>query len=137
MQKQPRRTVRRLGGSAGAVALAAAFLVIALPTVNQTAGAAEPAPTVTSVSPSSGLLGSEQAPEPTTSVTISGTSLDTATLVFFGTSSAPFKVVSSSEIVATAVGTAAGTVDVTVKTLSGTSGSSSADQFAFITIEKP
>jgi IPT/TIG domain len=116
------------------VALGSALLLAVSPAgaaAAAAAAAAGPAPVVTSVSPSSGFIDSEQAPEPTTSVTISGTNLDGATIVRFGASSAPFDVVSSSEIVATAVGTTAGTVDVTVTTPTATSATSSADRFTF------
>jgi hypothetical protein len=92
---------------------------------------------VSSVSPSTGYISSEQAPEPLPSVTISGANFDGATIVWFGKFSANFKVVSSSEIVATTGIETLGTVDVTVTTSAGTSATSPADQFTFTTPPVP
>lgn len=81
------------------------------------------APTVSSVSPSSGTPGQ--------SVAIKGTDLGGATSVSFGTTSASgFVIVSPEEIMATAP-SGAGTVDVTVTTPGGTSATSPADRFTF------
>jgi hypothetical protein len=131
-----RRTQRRSTLWLLLVALGTAF-VFAVPPAGAATTSPDPAPVVSSVSPSTGYFSSEQAPEASTSVTISGTNLDGATIVWFGKFSAPFKVVSSSEIVATAVGTNAGTVDVTVTTPAGTSATSAADQFTFTTPPVP
>jgi CSLREA domain-containing protein len=83
-------------------------------------------PTVTSVSPSSGLTAGG------TSVTITGTGFTGASAVKFGTSAATsFTVVSTTQITATSpAGT--GTVDVTVTTPGGTSATSAADQFTYL-----
>jgi hypothetical protein len=82
-------------------------------------------PTVTGMQPSSGTTVGG------TSVTISGTSLDGATAVRFGTSEASsFKVQSSSTITAVSPpGT--GVVDVTVTTGAGTSATGAADQYLY------
>jgi hypothetical protein len=98
---------------------------------NQRQGAAYvfaiPAPTVTRLSPTSG---------PTTggtSVTITGTNFSGATLVDFGTVAASSFTVNAAgtQIVATSPAESAGTVYVTVTTASGTSATSSADQFTY------
>jgi hypothetical protein len=85
-----------------------------------------PVPTVTSVSPNSG---------PTTggtSVTITGTNLTGATAVKFGGNNATsFTVTSASQINAVAPAGSLGAVDVTVKTSSGLSAISSADQYTY------
>ncbi|MGZ4342274.1 MAG: beta strand repeat-containing protein [Solirubrobacteraceae bacterium] len=84
-------------------------------------------PSVTSVSPTSG---------PTTggtTVTISGTGFTGATGVSFGGTAATFSVKSSSQISATAPAGAAGTVDITVTTLGGTSATSTNDQYTYVT----
>ena len=81
------------------------------------------APTVTGLSPNSGLAG--------TSVTIFGTNLSGATGVLFGTTAATsFTVVTANAITATSP-TGTGTVNVTVTTPSGTSATSAADQFTY------
>ncbi len=83
-------------------------------------------PTVTAITPTSG---------PTTggtTVTITGTNLTGATAVYFGNSKVTNVTVdSSTEVTATSPAGSAGTVDVTVKTRSGTSATSSADQFTY------
>ena len=89
-------------------------------------GTPTPAPTVSSVGPSSG---------PTTggtSVTITGTNLGGATAVRFGASAATITSDTTTQIVATSPAAAAGTVDITVTTAGGTSGVSSADQFTYV-----
>ncbi|MGC2775495.1 MAG: IPT/TIG domain-containing protein, partial [Bradyrhizobium sp.] len=85
-----------------------------------------PAPTVTSISPTSGLAAGG------TSVTITGTSFTGATAVNFGATPATgFTVNSATSITATSpAGT--GTVDVRVTTAGGTSATSAADQFTYI-----
>ena len=85
------------------------------------------APTVTGVSPASGL------PAGGTAVTITGTNFDaTSVSVNFGTAAATdVTVVNAGKITATTpAGT--GTVDVTVTTPSGTSPAGAADQFAYV-----
>ncbi len=84
------------------------------------------APAVSGLSPASG---------PTTggtSVTISGTNLAGASAVRFGTAAATITSSSATQIVATAPGGAAGTVDVTVTTPGGTSPTSPADGFSYV-----
>lgn len=86
-----------------------------------------PLPTVTGLSVSAGPLAGG------TSVTITGTGLDSATAVDFGAGN-PATIDSDS---ATAITVAApagtvGTVDVTVTTLGGTSATSAADEYAYV-----
>ena len=84
-----------------------------------------PAPTVTGVSPSSGLAGV------TGAVTITGTNLSGATSVKFGTHVAGISTDTAGSIdVVSPIGTP-GTVDVTVTTAGGTSATSAADRFTF------
>ena len=83
------------------------------------------APTVTAVSPPSGL------PAGGTNVTITGTSFTGATAVDFGTSAAIFAVTSSTQISATTPPGTVGAVDVTVTTPDGTSATSVLDQFSY------
>ena len=84
------------------------------------------APTVTSISPTSGL------PAGGASVTIAGTNFTGATAVKFGATNATgFTVNSATSITATSpAGT--GTVDITVTIVGGTSPNSASDQFTFI-----
>ncbi len=86
---------------------------------------AEPAPTVTAVSPSGGPTAGG------TSVTITGTNLYGATAVHFGVGSASFTVSSPTQITATSPN-GSGTVDVTVTTPTSTSATSPADQFTYV-----
>jgi hypothetical protein len=85
-------------------------------------------PSVTGVGPSAG---------PTTGgtqVTVSGSHFTGATQVLFGTTAAvSFRVASDATIFAVAPAESAAVVDVTVTTPSGTSSTSSADQFTFHT----
>ncbi len=87
-----------------------------------------PAPTVTAISPTSG---------PTTggtSVTITGTNFVTGATVMFGSVTATAVTVgSATSITATSPAEAAGPVNVTVTTPGGTSATSSADQFTYVT----
>ncbi|MGO9196536.1 MAG: beta strand repeat-containing protein [Acidimicrobiales bacterium] len=85
-------------------------------------------PTVSSVSPNDGPVGGN------VSVTITGTNLLGANEVDFGTTpAASFSVTSPTTITATAPSnTSPGEVDVTVITLSGTSATSTADQFTYV-----
>ncbi len=85
-----------------------------------------PAPTVTGISPATGL------PAGGTSVTISGTNFTGATAVKFGSAGATFTVVSASQITAISPAGAAGPVDVTVTTSSGVSATSAADVFTYL-----
>jgi Bacterial Ig-like domain (group 3)/Autotransporter beta-domain/IPT/TIG domain len=85
-----------------------------------------PVPTITSVSPNTG---------PTTggtAVAITGSNLTGTTAVRFGATNAiSFTVTSASQISAIAPPGSLGTVDVTVKTSSGTSAISPADQYSY------
>ena len=84
-----------------------------------------PVPTVSAVSPTSGVSTG------TAVVTITGTGFIGATAVTFGTTAATFSVSNSTTITATApAGT--GTVNVTVTTPGGTSASGAADQYTYI-----
>jgi hypothetical protein len=82
------------------------------------------APTVTSISPSSGTAG--------TYVTITGCGFDTAESVQFGTADAFFGAFSDTKIVAVSPSHAVGTVDVTVTNDNGTSATTPADQFTYV-----
>jgi hypothetical protein len=85
------------------------------------------APTVTSLGTTAGPTAGG------TSVVITGTGFSTATAVTFGASpAAAFVVNSNISITATAPAGAAGTVDVRVTTVGGTSATSAADQFTFV-----
>ena len=87
------------------------------------------APTVTGLSPGSGPLAGG------TSVGITGSNFTGATAVHFGSSAASGVIVNSAtSITATAPAHAAGAVDVTVTTPSGTSTTSSADLFTYIVV---
>jgi hypothetical protein len=86
----------------------------------------ETAPTVTAVSPTSGVTAGGYL------VTITGTNFTGASAVSFGGTPAPlFHVNSDSSITAVAPVAAAGTVDITVTTPVGTSATSAADRFSF------
>jgi hypothetical protein len=86
-----------------------------------------PAPTVTSISPTSGPTAGG------TTVTVKGTGFSGATQVHFGTVPASsFSVSSSTKITAVAPAGAAGSVDVLVSVPSGTSAAWSADQFTYV-----
>ena len=83
-------------------------------------------PSVTSVSPTSGPTAGG------TTVTINGTGFSGATGVSFGGTAATFSVKSSSQISVTAPAGVAGTVDITVTTLGGTSATSTNDQYTYV-----
>jgi subtilase family protein/Big-like domain-containing protein/IPT/TIG domain-containing protein len=85
----------------------------------------ESVPTVTAVNPNTGPAAGG------TSVTVTGTNFSGATAVRFGGNAAgTFSVVSATQITATSpAGT--GTIDVTVTTPGGTSGTGTADQFTY------
>jgi hypothetical protein len=84
-------------------------------------------PTVTNISPPSGSTAGG------TSVVITGTTFTSATGVTFGGTSASFTVNSSTQITATAPAHSAGIVDVVVTIPAGSSTTSSADQFTYVT----
>ncbi|MBJ2143629.1 IPTL-CTERM sorting domain-containing protein [Delftia acidovorans] len=86
-----------------------------------------PAPTVTSISPTAGPTAGG------TSVVITGTNFSGTTAVTFGATAATgFTVNSATQITATAPAHAAGTVDVRITTVGGTSATSAADQFTYV-----
>jgi hypothetical protein len=89
------------------------------------------APSVTAVSPTSGSTAGG------TVVTITGSGFTGATAVSFGTVAASFTVYTDGSIVATAPAQAAGTVDITVTTPSGTSSTGSADHFTYSAAAAP
>jgi len=94
-------------------------------TPNGTAAFAPPTPTVSTVSPAQGDLG--------TSVTIAGEHLAGVAAVKFGTASATGVVEdSATELTVTAPTHEPGQVDVTVTTGGGTSATSSSDQFTYL-----
>ena len=82
-------------------------------------------PTVTSVTPATGVAGS--------SVEIFGTGFSTATDVSFGSESVGFTIDSATEIQVDAP-SGSGTVDVTVTNSAGTSATSTSDQFAYLSV---
>ncbi len=85
-------------------------------------------PVVSSVSPNTGSTAGGK------SVTITGANLTGATAVKFGTAAATgVTVVNAGQITATTPAGSAGTVDVTVTTSHGTSTTSSADHYSFVT----
>jgi hypothetical protein len=89
------------------------------------------APAVTGLSLSSGSAGGG------TVVTVTGSGFTGATAVNFGSVAAGFTVNGDGYLVATAPAQAAGTVDVTVTTPSGTSSTSSADHFTYTAAAAP
>lgn len=80
---------------------------------------------VTSVSPSAGPTAGG------TTVTVLGSGFQSVSGVDFGSEPASFRVVSGSELTATAPAGAVGTVDVTVTDAFGTSATSASDQFTY------
>ncbi|WP_205746406.1 IPT/TIG domain-containing protein [Dyella amyloliquefaciens] len=87
------------------------------------------APTVTSISPTWGVLAGG------TTVTITGTDFTAATAVRFGsTAASSFTVNSPTSITATSPAASAGTVHVTVTTAGGTSAASAADQYTYLAV---
>ena len=86
-----------------------------------------PGPNVSGISPVRGPTGGG------TVVTLTGTNFTGATAVKFGaTNASSFTVNSATQITATSPAGAAGTVHITVTTASGTSGTSTADQFTYV-----
>ena len=90
-----------------------------------------PAPSVTSVSPTTGPAAGG------TSVTITGTNLTGATSVRFGATSATSFAVGSATSITAVAPAGSGTVDVTVTTPVGTSATSAADQFTYTQAPPP
>jgi hypothetical protein len=87
-----------------------------------------PAPTVTGISPSTGTTAGG------TSVTVTGTNLSGATGVSFGSfGDGKITADSSTKVTATSPAGSAGTVDITVTTAGGTSATTSADKFTYVT----
>ncbi|WP_231952599.1 IPT/TIG domain-containing protein [Paenibacillus sp. AD87] len=90
------------------------------------------APTITSMSPTSGPTSGG------TIVTLTGTNLTDATAVKFGaTAAASYTVNSATSITATAPAGSVGTVDVTVTTSGGTSATSAVDQYTYMAMAAP
>ena len=88
---------------------------------------ADPAPTVTGVSPNTGTATGGE------TVTVTGTGFTTASAVYFGAVEATsFTVNSDGSITVVAPAGAAGTVDVTVMYFGGTSATGPADQFRYM-----
>ena len=85
----------------------------------------DPVPTVTKVTPASGSGG--------TSVTVTGTGFTGATAVDFGTATATRFTVDSATKLTTTAPAGSGTVDVTVTTPGGSSATTSADRFRYVT----
>jgi hypothetical protein len=115
-------------------------VVVTTTSATSTAGAADhytytnltaPAPAVTAVSPNSGATGGGRV------VTITGTNFTGASAVKFGSTSASFTISSDTSITATAPSHSAGTVDITVTTNNGTSSTSAADQFTYLSTGAP
>jgi hypothetical protein len=95
--------------------------------VTATCTAGTPAPTISGVSPNTGLTAGG------TVVSITGTNLTGATAVNFGANAATSVMVNSAtSVTATSPAGSAGVVDVTVTTPGGTSATSAADQFTYI-----
>ena len=97
--------------------------VVQLPSVS--------APTVTSVSPSSGSTsGGYQ-------VVVEGTNINLVTAVNFGSNAANFTISSSTELLATAPRGAPGVVDITVVNPAATSATSNVDRFTYVATPLP
>jgi hypothetical protein len=93
---------------------------------------AAPVPAVTGIAPTTGSTAGG------TPVTITGSGFTSATAVTFGTvGAAGFTVNSDTSISATSPPQAAGTIDVTVTTPSGTSATSSSDRFTYTAAASP
>ena len=93
------------------------------------ASSTPPQPTITSITPTSGLTSGG------TSVSITGTGFTSGATVMFGTVTATAVTVSSStSLTAVSPAESAGTVQVTVTTAGGTSATSSADQFTYVAV---
>jgi len=88
-------------------------------------------PVVSGLSPTSGTTAGG------TSVTISGSGLSGATAVHFGSAAASFTINSATQVTAIVPAAAAGTVDVTVTGSTGTSATSTADQYTYVSPLQP
>lgn len=88
--------------------------------------AVAPAPSITSLSPSSGPTSGS------TTVGITGTGFTNVTGVAFGAKQAVYTVNSATQITATAPSGAAGVVDVTVTTSAGTSAITASDRYTYV-----
>ena len=87
------------------------------------------APTITGISPAAGPLGGG------TSVVITGTGFavaNTTGAVKFGGATATYTINSNTQITATSPANSAGTYDITVTTVGGTSATTTADQFTYV-----
>ncbi len=117
---------RARSASTAFTALALALLVVATFLFSHGLANAAGAPTITSVSPSSGTTGA--------TVSVVGTGFSAASpFVTFGGTAAPSVVVTDdSHLSVTAPARAPGTVDVRVQTIDGTSAIVAADQFTYI-----
>jgi hypothetical protein len=110
-----------------AVATASGACILALQAVGGQAAWAAAVPSVTSVTPASGVDTGG------TAVTITGSDFTGATVVSFGSDAADFTVDSDTEITATApYPSSDGTVDVSVTTPDGTSPVTAADEFTYV-----
>ena len=109
-----------------AVATASGACMLALQAVAGQPASAAAAPSVTSVSPSSGIDSGF------TNVTITGSGFTGATEVDFGATSVPFTVDSDTAITVRTPSGNDGTVDVSVTTPDGTSPATPADQFTYV-----
>lgn len=104
------------------------FITAFTPTMTATI----PRPTITGISPTTGVLGGN------TSVVITGTNFIGATAVKFGANNAAsFTVNSSTQITAVSPAGASGVVDVTVTTAGGTSAVSASDKFTYAAAVAP
>jgi hypothetical protein len=100
--------------------------LLALQAVTGSAALAAQAPTVTGVSPSTGVDTGD------TTVTVTGTGFTDATAVMFGSFADSFTVVSNTKITAETTAAGDGTVDVTVVTPDGTSPVTPADRYTYV-----
>jgi hypothetical protein len=87
-----------------------------------------PPPAVSGVSPSTGSTAGGA------TVTVVGSNLSAATVIKFGSVNATISGDSATSVTVTAPARAAGTVDVTVTTPSGTSATSAADQYTYVAL---
>ena len=114
------------GGGGTNYAVCASYTVTGDVTLYAKWNSTTPAPTVSSISPTTGPTAGG------TSVTITGTNLGSASAVKFGTESATITSNTATQIVATSPShTTAEAVHVTVTTAGGTSATSAADQFTY------
>jgi len=88
-------------------------------------------PSVSAVSPGSGSAAGGD------TITVSGSAFTGATAVSFGSTAAAFTVLNDTTLLATAPPGTAGTVDVTVTTFAGTSGTGSADHYTYNAVTAP